>query len=237
MTDAVAPRLGHEADRAAFASGATGVRLAEVHYSSSALSETRLMKELLPEVVTSVLLPVDREASRTVLDIVEGGAEVIHLSADIHGQEQGDSPRFIKDVIRDVHMRLVEEGIRDQVSLLASGGFAMAEHVAKGILCGADAVVVDLPLLIALGCRVCRRCTKGIPCPIEIDSAPVDWVASRVINLMGAWHNQILEVMGAMGMREIQRLRGEIGRAMSFEELDKEVFGPLGTFEEGHELG
>jgi len=31
----------------------------------------------------------------------------------------------------------------------------------------------------------------------------------RIINLMGAWHSQLLEVMGAMGIREARRLRGE----------------------------
>jgi len=237
MTDTVAPRFGHGADAVAFVRDTPGVRLVELQYSSSVIPEIKLIKKLMPGLVASVLLPLDEEITRPVLDIVEAGADVIHLAADMHGQEQASSSRFIKDVIRDVHMTLVEKGIRDQVTLLASGGFAMAEHVAKGILCGIDAVAIDLPLLIALGCRVCRRCTKGIPCPVEIDSAPTEWVRDRIINLIGAWHNQILEVMGAMGMREIQRLRGEIGRAMFFEDLDKEIFGSLGTWEEGYELG
>ena len=57
------------------------------------------------------------------------------------------------------------------------------------------------------------------------------WAASRVVNLVGAWHNQLLEVMGAMGIRDARRLRGETGRAMFFQDLDKTIFGSLGQVE------
>ena len=36
-----------------------------------------------------------------------------------------------------------------------------------------------------------------------------------------------VELMGAMGIREVRRLRGEVGRSMSFEDLEKEHFGPI----------
>ena len=41
------------------------------------------------------------------------------------------------------------------------------------------------------------------------------------------WYNQLLELMGAMGMREARRLRGDVGRAMFFEQLEEETFGKL----------
>jgi hypothetical protein len=61
-------------------------------------------------------------------------------------------------------------------------------------------------------------------------------VAGRVVNRMGAWHNQLLEVMGAMGIRDVRRLRGETGRAMFFEDLDRAAFQDLGKVQEGWEL-
>ena len=103
----------------------------------------------------------------------------------------------------------------------------MAEHVAKAIICGADGVLLDLPLLIALECRVCRQCLKGEPCPVQMDQVNVKKGSQRLVNLIGAWNNQLLEVLGAMGLREVRRLRGEVGRAMFVEELQKEIFGPL----------
>jgi hypothetical protein len=45
---------------------------------------------------------------------------------------------------------------------------------------------------------------------------------------MAAWHSQLLEVLGAMGIREVRRLRGEMGRAMFFEDLEKEIFTSMG---------
>ena len=39
----------------------------------------------------------------------------------------------------------------------------IAEHVAKALICGADFVAIDLPLLVALECRLCGAC--------EIDGA------------------------------------------------------------------
>jgi tRNA G26 N,N-dimethylase Trm1 len=47
------------------------------------------------------------------------------------------------------------------------------------------------------------------------------------VNLMGAWHSQLLEVLGAMGIREVRRLRGEVGRAIFMEDIEKEAFGDL----------
>ena len=44
---------------------------------------------------------------------------------------------------------------------------------------------------------------------------------------MAAWHQQLIEVLGAMGIREVRRLRGETGPRMFFEDLERETFGRL----------
>ena len=104
----------------------------------------------------------------------------------------------------------------------------MAEHRAKAIICGADGVTVDHALLVALECRMCYRCRQALYCPVKLDEHfDTQWGAQRITNLIGAWHNQLLEVMGAMGIREARRLRGEVGRSMWFEDLEKEHFGPI----------
>jgi tRNA G26 N,N-dimethylase Trm1 len=48
-----------------------------------------------------------------------------------------------------------------------------------------------------------------------------------MVNLMGAWHSQLIEVLGAMGIREVRRLRGEVGRAIFMEDIEREAFGDL----------
>ena len=184
----------------------------------------------------SVRMPMTHGTADTVLSLVRAGISMIHLEGTVNGRFQNDDQAWLKDGIRSVHQRLVQENVRDGITLLASGGISMAEHVAKSIICGADGVVIDFPILIALECRMCRRCTKGLSCPVDIEDATADWTASRVVNLIGAWHNQLLEMMGAMGIRDARRLRGEAGRAMFFEELERDTFSAMGDIEEGCDI-
>ena len=152
---------------------------------------------------------------------------MVHLCADTHGREVGaERPRFVRDALRDVHTRLVDEGMRDEMTLIVGGGIALAEHTAKAIICGADLVAVDIPLMIALGCRVCAGDHNG-SCPADIQNVDPSYAAQRMVNLMGAWHSQLIEVLGAMGIREIRRLRGEVGRAMFVEDLERQAFSDL----------
>jgi glutamate synthase domain-containing protein 2 len=130
-------------------------------------------------------------------------------------------------VLRDVHGTLVKQGLRDEVTLVASGGIAQAEHVTKAIICGADLVAIDIPLLLALECRLCDECERGQPCPIVLEEIDPEYAVHRIVNLIGAWHQQLIEMLGAMGIREVRRLRGETGRCMFFEDLERDTFGRL----------
>jgi ferredoxin len=186
--------------------------------------------------ITVVRIPLEEGIEQRALDLVKAGFAVLHIEGTREGAFVDNPSRTLKQGIREVHLKLVEANVRDRVTILAGGGLAMAEHVAKAMICGADAVYVDVPLLIALECRMCGRCVKGLSCPVRIEEASSEWVALRSINLMGAWQNQLLEVMGAMGIRDARRLRGEAGRAMFFEDLDESTFGSLGELKEGFEL-
>lgn len=186
------------------------------------------LKEENPDRIVAIRLAASGAATRRVIELVGQGAEVIHLVFDPHGREEAATkPRPMRDVLREVHGALVREGARDLVTLSASGGIALAEHVAKALVCGADLVAVDLPLGIALECRLCGECERGHPCPVTLDDVDPDYATRRVINLMGAWHQQLIELMGAMGLREARRLRGETGRCMFFDDLERESFGRL----------
>ena len=213
-----------------------GARVTEIPWSEDLEETIRDIRKLCPGVLISVKIPMAVGMEEKALSLVRKGISIIHLEGSSNGRFVDDETRYLKDGIRSVHMKLVDERVRDNLTLLASGGLSMAEHVAKSMICGADAVFVDFPVLIALGCRMCRRCTEGLPCPLEIDAASSSWVAARVVNLLGAWHNQLLEVMGAMGIRDVRRLRGEAGRAMFFEELDRATFESLGEVEDGCQL-
>ena len=81
-------------------------------------------------------------------------------------------------------------------------------------------------MVTRLGCRVCAGQHKAA-CPANIAEAEANYAAQRMVNLMGAWHSQLIEMLGAMGLREIRRLRGEVGRAMFQEDLERDAFKDL----------
>ena len=206
------------------------------------LESADLIRAIKPQAILSVRMALRPDTADRILELSKHGLKVFHLCANQHGCEHtktGFPGRHIKDVVREIHGRLVNEGVRDEVTLIVSGGIAMAEHMAKAIICGADLVSVDTALLVAIGCRVCRdahdlnidgatiQATASPHCPAQVGSLDSAYAAQRMVNLMGAWHNQLIEVLGAMGIREARRLRGEMGRAIFMEEIEKEAFGDL----------
>ncbi|MFH1640015.1 MAG: hypothetical protein ABIB93_06910, partial [Chloroflexota bacterium] len=60
----------------------------------------------------------------------------------------------------------------------------------------------------------------------------LDWGVQRLENMLASWRDQMLEVMGAMGLREVRRLRGEVGRAMFQPDLEKEAFQEISGYGE-----
>jgi hypothetical protein len=204
-------------------------RAVELGFGTDIEDTIHNIRKIKSDIVLMVRIPLDADAASRALTLSALEVDTLHFYADQHGNELNtEHPRFLKEMIREIHLKLVDGLVRQKINLVFSGGIAMAEHMAKSIICGADGVIVDIPLLIALECRLCYRCRKDLSCPAKIDNTIVpQWGSQRMINLMGAWHNQLIELMGAMGIREARRLRGEVGRSMWFEDLEMESFGPI----------
>ncbi len=212
-------------------------RLLCFEYTEELLKNFQKIREKiagLSDAVTIVRVKAGHDIEGIVSKLAHDGAEVIHIVADYCGR--GEDGRLVKDVIRSVHLRLVDEKIRDEVTLIFSGGISMAEHVPKAMLCGSDLTAIDIPIMIGLGARLFEGPEKLLVFPVGLEKATVRTLTQRIINLMGAWHSQILEMMGAMGIREARRLRGETGRAIFFEDIDKETFGRLFKIKEAVNL-
>ena len=144
------------------------------------------LKAIKPDLFIAVGLPLDAAAAGRAAELACTAADTLHLYGSDYGREVGtDNPRYLKDMIREVHLKLVENKIRHRINLMFSGGIAMAEHLAKSLICGADAVAVDLPLLIALECRLCNRCKEGKPCPVKLEAVELDW--GKTANRQSPW--------------------------------------------------
>jgi len=206
-------------------------RIVSVEYDAALLKDFAGLKEKIKKIssaLTIIRIPASKDVEQTAVKLAHAGAEIIHITTDYRGQELNNpSGRHLKDIIRAVHLKLVEDQIRDETTIIVSGGIGAAEHVAKAMLCGADLTAIDLPLLIGLGVRIFEEQEKYLVFPDGLAKIPTPIITQRMINLISAWHSQILEMMGAMGIREARRLRGESGRAIFFEEIDKDTFGKL----------
>jgi ferredoxin len=204
-------------------------RLIELPDDKTVVQRANQLKKALPDCIVAVRIPLDKHGPGRVGELSQSGIDTFHLVSDLNGNEIGsDQPRFIKDVVREIHGMLIRNEKRDEVTLIAGGGIALAEHVAKAIICGADLVSINIPLMIAVECRLCEKCQPGDYCPAKLDKEiDINYGAGRMINLIGAWYWQMVELMGAMGMREVRRLRGDVGRAMFKDELEEEIYGPI----------
>ncbi|MEZ5334124.1 MAG: glutamate synthase-related protein [Methanolobus sp.] len=143
----------------------------------------------------------------------------------------GAAPKVFRDnvgipieaAVAAVDQKLNDQGIRNEVSIIASGGIRNSGDLAKSIALGADAVYIGTASLIALGCRVCGNCYRGL-CPWGIATQRPELVsridsdvgAENVANLIHGWTLELSELMGAAGLNSIESLRGNRERLRGY---------------------
>ena len=153
--------------------------------------------------------------------IARSGADMIAIDGYRGGT--GAAPTRIRDnvgipielALAQIDQRLREEGIRDEVSLIAGGSVRSSADVVKAIALGADACYIGTAALLALGCQLCRSCHTG-NCNWGIATQRPELVKRldpetgyrRLVNLVTAWKHEIQEMMGGMGINSVEALRG-----------------------------
>ncbi len=153
--------------------------------------------------------------------IARSGADIIAIDGFRGGT--GAAPTRIRDnvgipielALASVDSRLRDEGIRNNVSLVAGGSIRNSADVVKAIALGADAVYIATGALLALGCHLCRSCQGG-KCnwgiatqrPELVRRLNPDMGFKRLVNLLTAWNHEIKELMGGMGINSIEALKG-----------------------------
>ncbi len=153
--------------------------------------------------------------------MVRAGADIIVLDGLRGGT--GATPKIIRDnvgipielALASVDTRLRQEGIRNQASIVISGGIRNSGDVAKAIALGADAVYIGTAALVALGCTLCQQCHTG-KCawgictsnPALTKRVNPDIGARRLTNLLRGWSLELKDILGGMGINAIESLRG-----------------------------
>jgi len=172
--------------------------------------------------------------------IARAGADIITVDGMRGGT--GAAPAMIRDnvgipielALAQVDQRLRDEGIRNNVSIVAAGGIRCSADVIKAIALGADAVYIGTATLIAVGCTLCGRCYTG-KCPWGIATNDPklskrqnpDIAAKKMSNLIHAWGHEIEEMLGGMGLNSIESLRGNRDklRGIGLSDIELDILG------------
>lgn len=186
----------------------------------SALKETTRYK-----VPIGVKIAAVNNSAPIASGIVRAGADFITI--DGFRGSTGAAPRIIRDhagipielAIASVDKRLRQEGLREKVTLIAGGSIRYSADLIKAIALGADIGMCAMPVLVAMGCRMCQQCHRGM-CSWGIATQKeylvkrldIDVATRRIVNLFHAWKEELKEMLGAMGIDSVESLRGNRDR-------------------------
>jgi glutamate synthase domain-containing protein 2 len=180
------------------------------------------LKQVNPRALISVKVSTPTDVDMVAVGSYYAGAHIIHLDGAYGGT--GAAPEIAKKNIAmpieyalpKVHGFLQAEGIRDEVTLMSSGGLRSAWDVAKAIALGADGAVLGTAELVALGCIRIAQCEKGLGCPFGITTTDPEHAkkidanvgAQQIVNLYTSWSWQLAGILDLLGMRSVAELRG-----------------------------
>ncbi|HWQ71464.1 MAG TPA: FMN-binding glutamate synthase family protein [Desulfitobacteriaceae bacterium] len=119
---------------------------------------------------------------------------------------------------------LEEMGVKDEMSLIISGGIKDGADMAKALAIGANAVAIGTGVMVAMGCRVCLRCHTG-NCAFGIGTQDpelrkrldVEETAEKAANYIKGMTYEAVLLAKAAGKSKLSSLEREDLRALTLE--------------------
>jgi glutamate synthase domain-containing protein 2/ferredoxin len=180
------------------------------------------IKQTNSRALVSVKVSTPTDVDMVAVGSYYAGAHIIQLDGSYGGT--GAAPDIAKKniampieyAVPKVHKFLSEEGIRDKITIIASGGIRSAYDMAKAIALGANGVCLGTADLVALECIRCHHCESGRGCARGIATTDeqltnlmeLEWATQRIINMYLTWRRQLVSILKRLGMKSVTELVG-----------------------------
>jgi glutamate synthase domain-containing protein 2 len=181
-------------------------------------------RSINPEALVAVKVSTPTDIDMVAVGSYHAGAQVLQVDGGYGGT--GAAPEIAKKSIAmpielalpRVHRFLEQEGIRDELVVMASGGIRTADDLAKAIALGADGGVLGTTELVALGCTRCGNCERGRGCPFGLTTTDPelsqlvdpDWGAERIGRLYASFQLRLGDILRGLGLSSVRALRGRM---------------------------
>lgn len=200
------------------------------------------IKVINRKALVSVKVSTPTDVDMVAVGSYFAGAHIIQLDGSYGGT--GAAPDIAKKniampveyAVPKVHKFLEGEGIREGITIIASGGVRNAYDAAKIIALGADGVCLGTADLVALECIRCHHCESGRGCARGIATTDaeltnlmdLEWGTQRIVNMYLAWSKQLRTILRRLGMKSVTELTGRTDTLVHIDYMKKdEAMGEL----------